>query len=102
MFIGYNSERTKSPMPIDLSKFDKPQVLDYAPPPRPRTLREWFIDIPNEALERFGGLTFTMLITGFLLIALGMMIGSDGTIGMKIYFAGFVIVSILFSIWTMK
>jgi len=89
-------------MPIDLSNFDKPPVLDYAPPPRPRTLREWLIDIPNEALERFGGLTFTMLITGLLLIALGMMIGGDGTIGMKIYFAGFIIISILFSAWTMK
>ena len=43
-----------------------------------------------------------MLIAGLLLIAIGMMIGSDGTIGMKIYFAGFVIVGALFSAWTLK
>jgi len=79
-----------------------PPVLDYETPPPPRTLREVFIDLPNQALERFGGLTFTMIIVGLILVAMGMMIGGNGTVGMKIYAGGFGILGILFSAWTMK
>lgn len=89
-------------MGIDFSNFDKPRVLDYEPAPPPPTWRDWLTDLPGKAIEEFGGPTFCMFIGGLLLMTAGMLIGSTDAIGMKIYAAGFAIVGLLFSLWTMK
>ena len=85
-------------MGIDFSRFDQPQVLDYAPPPAPRRWR----DVIDETLESFGGPTLCMVVGGLTLIAIGMLIGTDDESGMMIFAVGFSVLGLLFSIWTFK
>jgi hypothetical protein len=85
-------------MAINFSKFDEPQVLDYAPPPAPRT----FTDCVTSIVEFFGGLTWLMMIGGLSLMAVGMMIGSSDETGMMIFTIGFSVLGLLFSAWTFK
>ena len=86
-------------MRIDFSQFGKPPVLDYAPPPAPRTLADWLSDL-RQGVEKFGGLTFVMFIGGLSLMAIGMMIGSSDEAGMAIFAIGFAVLGLLLSVWT--
>jgi hypothetical protein len=85
-------------MRIDFSKFDQPQVLDYAPPPAPRTLS----DCLSSIVDFFGGLSWCMVIGGLSLVAIGMLIGADDESGMMIFMIGFSVLGLLLSVWTFK
>jgi hypothetical protein len=85
-------------MRIDFSKFDQPQVLDYAPPPTPRTLGDYV----SSVVEFFGGPMWCIVLGGLSLMAIGMLIGADDESGMMIFAIGFSVLGLLFSAWTFK
>jgi hypothetical protein len=89
-------------MPLDFPNFEKPPVLDYAPPPRGRTWREWLIDLPQEALAELGGQAFCFSMAGLCCMTIGMMIGTSNDLGIEMFGIGFVFLGVQFSVWTLK